>query len=557
MKSIRLLLPPALAVLLGALPTALPVPPVQRPEVPPQARLEALVGEYLVEARLWHAPGAEPITASGEATWELTHGGAYLHERFTLDVQGRELKGDAWMRWSEAAQRFELTQIDEFHPSTLWLTGAWDPEHARISLHDVAATRAEGARPMRWDYAFEGFGGFVKRILHPAEEGEGGWSLASEYRYVPVDNPVRGPALTRVGGVARVPMAEGFQWPVIEVMLNGQGPFRMVFDTGASTTVLNEDLVRELQLMSEGTSRIGDPSDPLANEVDVLTLDVVELGGARFEGVAAVGWRGDPLVGMGGIRGVLGLPTFADCLVTLDYPARAVEVRAGELPEPDGREVLPMTVDGIVSFPIEVAGVAFEAHLDAGNASSLVLPGDWIEKMPLVEGSLRTGRGMRASGPVEFTVATLEGSVKLGSHDFARPEVRFDAQLPDANVGYTLLKDLAVTLDQRNGRLRLSVPGDPVAGSSEAVSRRVEAPPGDRRQLGVQLRGTTGGATTVAAVVAGSAAEAAGIQAGDLLLEVNGEAMSHEVLMAALRGGDPLKLKLERGGKPVAIVLFE
>jgi hypothetical protein len=365
----------------------------------------------------------------------------------------------------------------------------------------------------------------------------------------PVPAELRGPATTEIPELVQVPMQEGLQWTVVEVWIEGAGPFPMVLDTGASTTVLNQDLVEELGLESQGISHIGDPRDPLANKVDALDLGEVVLGDAVFLHVAAVGWRTGAIVPLPGVRGVLGLPTFHDCLLTLDYPGRMVEVRPGTLPEPDGLTVLEMPIDAIPTFPITVDGRRFLAHLDAGNASSLVLPASWQDQMPLVDGSLRTGRGMRANGPVEFTSAILDGQVQIGQHVFERPEIRFDEGLTDANVGYELLKGFAVTLDQRNQRVRLVTPPEQAARPVE------EKKAGIRRSMGVAMQ-PGAGRFVVHDVVAGSEGERAGLHSGDEIVQIDGQTPTHDVMVAALEGTGSIRLSVERGAETVVIVLF-
>lgn len=356
-----------------------------------------------------------------------------------------------------------------------------------------------------------------------------------------------GPRTTELPELVQVPMEEGFQWSVVEVWIDGAGPFRMILDTGASTTVLNQDLVEELGLESLGEDRIGDPSDPLANVVDVLDLGEVRFGDAVFTHVPAVGWRTGAIAPLAGLRGVLGLPTFRDGLLTLDYPARTVELRPGALPEPDGKTVLPMRMHPIATIPITVAGQPFVADLDAGNASSLVLPRSWLDRMPLIEGERRTGQGQRANGPVEFTIARLDGSVQIGQYTFERPEIRFDEGLTDANVGYELLRGFSVTLDQRNQRVRLTVP--------EAVQVPRTEKARARRSMGVAMQPSEG-RFVVHDVLAGSEGERAGLRKGDEIVSVDGEPVTNERVIGALDGTDPIRLSVKRGEQTVEVVLF-
>ena len=178
----------------------------------PHERLGRLVGEYEIAGRIWASPAAEPRTISGTARWTRSHDGTQLHEHFTLEVGGRQLTGDAWIAWRPDAQRYELTQLDDFSSTSFWLVGSWDEERERISLHDLEETRAAGRPAMRWEY-HEVPEGFVKEIYR--SDGEGGWVLMSDYRYTTPDDP--GPRTTEIPGVVEVPMEEGFRWVVVEI----------------------------------------------------------------------------------------------------------------------------------------------------------------------------------------------------------------------------------------------------------------------------------------------------------------------------------------------------
>jgi len=527
-------------------------PLARRDDVPPQARLDALVGTYDVAARIHAAPGAEPITGTGEATLAPSHGGAFVHETFTLDVGGRRVAGDAWYAWREKAGRYELTQVDDANPVTLWLVGAWDADRGRLAFHDLADARAPGMPALRWEVRMNG-DGFTKEMLRP--NGAGAWTVASEYVYTRREREVERPDATHVAAMTRVPMVDGPTAHVlVDVMLNGQGPFRMILDTGAATTVLDGDLVTELGLESLGTTRIGDPSDLLANEVDQVRIGTVELGSARFEGVAAVGWRGPSLTSAIGARGVLGLPTFRDCLLTVDYPARAIEVAPGELPEVDGKRVLPLDSRMIAELPVAVAGREASAHLDIGNASSLVVPASWQGELA-TKGEVSEGMGMRASGPVTFTIATLDGDLVIGEHVLHDPEVRFDDRLDHVNVGYGVLRGFAITLDQRNDRVRLT-PGEPSSAAPLPAGAR-EAPGGDRRRLGAALGLRSDGVAEVRMVMPSSAAEAAGLAAGDVIVTVDGKPATNDALMGALAGAASIRLGVRRGDAELELVLYE
>ncbi len=271
-----------------------------------------------------------------------------------------------------------------------------------------------------------------------------------------------------------VPIDVSSGWPVVEVELCGAGPFPMILDTGAAGVVLDAVLAGELALPVLGPARLGDPSDPTANEAERVALASLRLGDLLFEELEGLAWERPVGMRRQATRGVVGLPLLEQGLVTFDYRAGELRFERGALPEPDGESVLVMRRDpfGILLVPIDLAGTSLDAHLDSGNARSILLPARLQEQVKLVEGSRRIGRGVRASGPVEFTIGQLDGDVRVGALVLARPEVRFDAALPDANLGATFFHSAALTLDLAHLRLRLvpydaEKPGESAPGAGE------------------------------------------------------------------------------------------
>jgi len=344
-------------------------------------------------------------------------------------------------------------------------------------------------------------------------------------------------------------------WPRLEVWVDDQGPFAMILDTGAGGLVLDADLARRLELPVVGSTRIGDPSDPTANEVDLVQVETLELGGARFEEIQAVAWDRPPELQRPGFVGIVGWPVFAECLLTIDRAGGQVRLERGRLPEPDGASIVAYQADafGALTLPIEVAGVALDAHLDSGNSGSVSVPARLLGQIPIVAGTERKGVGRRASGPIEFTSARLDGSIRVGGIVMEGPEVRFDSKLEIANLGATFLDHCVLTVDQATRRMRM-VPHAAPAGAA-APEREVEDRSGQRR-LGVRLVPTTDGRLTVAQVEPGSLAEQVGLAGGDVLLTVAGAPVTARdtgALVDALAGGAAFALEVRRGEQTVEL----
>jgi predicted aspartyl protease len=86
-------------------------------------------------------------------------------------------------------------------------------------------------------------------------------------------------------GVFRIPIKRRFgKTPVIEVMFNGNKTFEMILDTGASGTVITQNMASDLKLKATGTmqAQIADGS-----QVQFLTGQVksIAVGGAIVNNV--------------------------------------------------------------------------------------------------------------------------------------------------------------------------------------------------------------------------------------------------------------------------------
>ena len=281
------------------------------------------------------------------------------------------------------------------------------------------------------------------------------------------DPPVR-PAhtLLAAGDTASAPLDLRMGQPIVEVTLNGKGPYRMFLDTGASTTVLDSTLAAELGLKSEGKTRIGDPADPQAIEADRVTLESMRIGTAEFTGVPAVTWDRSALrPGPDRPLGVVGLPVFHELLEAIDFPAATVRLTRGALAAKRSDVVAFEYDNGVPLVPIDVAGKKMKAHLDTGSPGLLSIP-EKDSSQVRFDGPLRVvGRGRTVAGDVLFRGAPLDGSFQVGGATFDRPLVVLNDRLPTANVGSRALRDCVLTLDTAHQRLsiertRESAPAD-------------------------------------------------------------------------------------------------
>jgi Aspartyl protease/PDZ domain len=106
----------------------------------------------------------------------------------------------------------------------------------------------------------------------------------------------------------------------VEVMVNGKGPYRLIFDTGAPTNLINNKVAKEA-----GVSKKDDKGTglPLFGMAGAKTIDTLEVGGVKMEKVPVI-VMDHPTVSaiskaLGPIEGIVGFPFFANYKTTVDY----------------------------------------------------------------------------------------------------------------------------------------------------------------------------------------------------------------------------------------------
>lgn len=244
---------------------------------------------------------------------------------------------------------------------------------------------------------------------------------------------------------ATVPMLDFGGRPVVEVTINGKGPYRLILDTGAAATVLDTSLAQEVGLA--GTSA----------EIDELRIGPITL--ARLDVyVAPISriMRGDDVP-----RGVLSASIFPGHLVTFDYPARKLSVQRGALPQAESRTVFSYKGDDLPAVSVKVAGKEISVHLDTGAPYALALPTRYMKELPLAGEPVQKGTARTHAGAVPIFEATVVGDVTLGDFKLDSRTLRFTDVVPDPHatprgqVGAEALRDFILTLDATNQRLQL------------------------------------------------------------------------------------------------------
>lgn len=158
------------------------------------------------------------------------------------------------------------------------------------------------------------------------------WAFSDQ---VDTPRPTDNPEPTKTGVSPPAPGAPNQNAPIVipfellrsrhmavQVKVNGSGPYRLVFDTGAPMNLVSNKLAREAGLLKKGER----PLLPLFGVGGPKTIQTLEVGAVKLHDVPAI-VMDHPTVGamakvLGPIEGIIGFPFFARYKTTVDYQKR-------------------------------------------------------------------------------------------------------------------------------------------------------------------------------------------------------------------------------------------
>ena len=242
--------------------------------------------------------------------------------------------------------------------------------------------------------------------------------------------------------------------PVVEVTINGSGPYRFVLDTGATISVIDPRLTQELGLPEAKGVRDTTGHARTLVRARELRIGDAELRGVTLSSDASV----TALFGARGPRGVLSAYSFPDHLLSIDYPARRITIEKGKLGKADGQTIFEYRSDDMFpTVPVRVAGTETRATVDSGSGYGLMMPTKYLKELPLSSEPVAVGQARTHAATMPVTRAAVKGAVELGKYDLGIEDVLFtDIRIGklQANVGFEVLRKFVVTLDSKNRRIR-------------------------------------------------------------------------------------------------------
>ncbi|MCJ7544381.1 MAG: retroviral-like aspartic protease family protein [Phycisphaerae bacterium] len=396
-----------------------------------------------------------------------------------------------------------------------------------------------------------GPGSFVAAGSQPAATAEGDSSspAAGQASRTLATRRAR-PEKTVLHHPVAIPMRLTSGIPEVEVGNNGRGPFRFILDTGASTLTVSRDLADRLALPIVTGTRITSVS-PVAS-MDLghpRTVRELRLGSAVFQNTDAAAADLSSLQ-MGKLDGILGISVFADCRLTLDYPAKRIVLEPLQTPTPPAQpgEVLPTRPLGLylLTVPVKVQDQTLWCLVDSGSNGWLTVPQAQADALPVsAMATNETPSHMFGGKQASMKLARLSSSVYLGRWELPRPII----DIADHNqliLGGGVLGHFVVTIDSQAQTIRLA----------RRVGQPIPSPP-PLKTLGVKLH-RQGQAWIVTGPQRGVDLDALGLKVADKILRIERQAvadLSRGGLEAMMRDHDALQLDLERNGRRLSLRL--
>jgi hypothetical protein len=343
----------------------------------------------------------------------------------------------------------------------------------------------------------------------------------------------------------------------VKVMLNGKGPFRMLFDSGG-VNVLLPQVLAQIGARTEGAMS-GSSAGDGTHDVGVTRVDRMEFGGIVVERQVFATFDLDAFMrrveGLPDIAGVVGYELFKRFPVKLDYEhSRATFYDPAKFKYAGTGTQLPILFRGTnAQARGRVDGIDGVFHIDTGSRGSLTLTLPFVEANDLKAkygAKLEVISGTGVGGHVRALLARAT-TLQLGDITVQKPVTSLSLQGrgaladPDlaGNIGFGILRQFNITFDYRNNVLYF-----------EKNANHGHPDVYDRAGLWIE-RAAKG--YEVVDVVAGGPAAASGVKAGDLIVGINGKDWTLVPLAAAraeLKAAPGRKVRLKMDGGPERIV---
>lgn len=281
---------------------------------------------------------------------------------------------------------------------------------------------------------------------------------------------------SRLGQVAEIPFEFYKNEIIIQVQINGKGPFNMMLDTGTDPSAIDLATAKEIGLKLNSTGHQGSGSGASVNLAYQTKLPLVDVGPLQAKNINALAIDLSKISERIGkpIHGILGQSLLNKRIVQIDYPKRIVRFysktpfpKTSDRPDTAKHTTLAFRYDDDVLVDnVSVNGKKMTANFDTGSNSGFQITPAAVTELGLND-EVSKGRVTNAVG-YNGASENHEGQVKnvtVGGISVDNPAVTFfgkgtghDKKPWGINIGNVLFKDFVVTIDYRRKTITLERP---------------------------------------------------------------------------------------------------
>jgi predicted aspartyl protease len=263
---------------------------------------------------------------------------------------------------------------------------------------------------------------------------------------------------------------------IVQVRVNGKGPFNMMVDTGTDPSAIELTTARELGLKLESAGKPVTGGGTSANLGYITKFPLVEVGGLTAKNVWTVAIDLSKVSERLGkpVHGVLGHSLLNGRIVQIDYPSRILRFYSkspfAKTPHQSNTSkltVLPFRYDDNVLIDnVFVNGKKLVGNFDTGSSGVFDLTPAAVSYLGLEEevSHAEVSTTVGYNGAAENRRGKVS-NVTVGGISVDSPAVTFfgkgtgrDKKPWGINIGNQFLKDFVVTIDYRSKLIRLERP---------------------------------------------------------------------------------------------------
>lgn len=254
----------------------------------------------------------------------------------------------------------------------------------------------------------------------------------------------------------------------IPVMVDGQGPFNFLIDTGSDRTVISRELADQLKLAPGPQVRMHESAG--VDDVQTVVIDKLAIGNHVINHIEAPALEAKNL----GALGMLGVDALRDLHIVMDFKAMRLSSSPSRAESFDGHTIV---VHGrsrfgqLILVDAQVHGVPVFVVLDSGSQLSVgnpallrLLTGDGPHKTPMVSAEIISVTGRKMTVEMDDIGETKIGGLEIRNMPLAFAQLHtFDrfglTQQPALLLGMDVLRQcqrVSVDLRRREATFTLN-----------------------------------------------------------------------------------------------------